>query len=116
LMMMMMMNYQTDRTKDGIKLVYWIILIMKFRFVFWDVLPCKIIVDRRFRDTCCLHNQRPDDGGITYLWNGGRQLFYKAVHPRRQIWTSYSPLWELKISHFLLYLTYFLNSVRHDAV
>jgi hypothetical protein len=21
---------------------------MKFRFVFWDVLPCKIIVDRRF--------------------------------------------------------------------
>jgi hypothetical protein len=27
---------------------------MKFRFVFWDVLPCKIIVDRRFRDMCCL--------------------------------------------------------------
>jgi hypothetical protein len=23
---------------------------MKFRFVFWDVLPCKIIVDRRFRE------------------------------------------------------------------
>jgi hypothetical protein len=22
---------------------------MKFRFVFWDVLPCTIIVDRRFR-------------------------------------------------------------------
>jgi hypothetical protein len=22
---------------------------MKFRIVFWDVLPCKIIVDRRFR-------------------------------------------------------------------
>jgi hypothetical protein len=30
---------------------------MKFRFVFWDVLPCKIIVDRRFRGTCCLHYQ-----------------------------------------------------------
>jgi hypothetical protein len=28
---------------------------MKFRIVFWDVLPCKIIVDRRFRGTCCLH-------------------------------------------------------------
>jgi hypothetical protein len=26
---------------------------MKFRFVFWDVLPCKIIVGRRFRGTCC---------------------------------------------------------------
>jgi hypothetical protein len=31
-----------------------LVLIMKFRFVFWDVLTCKIIVDRRFRGTCCL--------------------------------------------------------------
>jgi hypothetical protein len=30
---------------------------MMFRIVFWDVLPCKIIVDRRFRGTCCLHHQ-----------------------------------------------------------
>jgi hypothetical protein len=30
---------------------------MKFRFVFWDVLPCKVIVNRRFRGTCCLHHQ-----------------------------------------------------------
>jgi hypothetical protein len=44
---------------------------IKFRIVFWDVLPCKIIVDRRFRGTYCLHHQ-------------GRQLFYTAVHPRRQ--------------------------------
>jgi hypothetical protein len=29
---------------------------MKFRFVLWDVLPCKIIVDRRFRGVCCLHH------------------------------------------------------------
>jgi hypothetical protein len=28
---------------------------MMFRFVFWDVLPRKIIVDRCFRGTCCLH-------------------------------------------------------------
>jgi len=28
-----------------------------FRIVFWDVLPCKIIVDRRFRGTCCLHHR-----------------------------------------------------------
>jgi hypothetical protein len=26
-----------------------------FRIVFWDVLPCKIIVDRRFRCSYCLH-------------------------------------------------------------
>jgi hypothetical protein len=30
---------------------------MKFRFVFWDVMPCKIIVYRRFRCTFCLHHQ-----------------------------------------------------------
>jgi hypothetical protein len=28
----------------------------QFRIVFWDVLPCKIIVDRRFRGTYCLHH------------------------------------------------------------
>jgi hypothetical protein len=33
---------------------------MKFRYVFRDVLPCKIIVDRRFRGTCCLHHQRDE--------------------------------------------------------
>jgi hypothetical protein len=27
---------------------------INFRIVFWDVLPCKINVDRRFRGTCCL--------------------------------------------------------------
>jgi hypothetical protein len=30
---------------------------MMFRIVFWDVLPCKIIVDRRFRDVYCLRHQ-----------------------------------------------------------
>jgi hypothetical protein len=30
----------------------------------------------------------PDDGGSTRLWNVGRQSFYKAVHPRRQFWTT----------------------------
>jgi len=40
---------------------------------FWDVLPCKIIVDRRFRGA------------------------------RRQFWTSYSPPWELEISQGQLY-------------
>jgi hypothetical protein len=27
------------------------------------------------------------DGGSTYLWNVGWQLFYTVVHPRRQFWT-----------------------------
>jgi hypothetical protein len=46
---------------------------VEFRIVFWDVLQCKIIVNRRFRGMCCLHHQG---------W------FYKAVHPRRQFWIS----------------------------
>jgi hypothetical protein len=28
-----------------------------FRIVFWDVLPCKIIVDQLFRGAYCLHHQ-----------------------------------------------------------
>jgi hypothetical protein len=31
---------------------------MMFRIVFWDVLPCKMIIDRRFRDTYCLRHQK----------------------------------------------------------
>jgi hypothetical protein len=58
-----------------------------FRAAFWVVLPCKMIVDRRFRGAYCLH----------HLWNACRQSFYTAVQPRRQLWTSYSPPWELEI-------------------
>jgi hypothetical protein len=35
---------------------YTININLKFRIVFRDVLPCKIIVDRRFRGTCCHHH------------------------------------------------------------
>jgi hypothetical protein len=28
-----------------------------FRVVFWDILPCKMIVDRHFRGAYCLHHQ-----------------------------------------------------------
>jgi hypothetical protein len=47
---------------------------MMFRVVFWDILPCIMII--------------PDDGGSTHLWNVGQQSFYTAVYPRRQLWTS----------------------------
>jgi hypothetical protein len=30
---------------------------MMFRVVFWDILPCKMIADRRFRGAYCLHHQ-----------------------------------------------------------
>jgi hypothetical protein len=29
---------------------------MMFRVVFWDILSCKMIVDRRFRGAYCLHH------------------------------------------------------------
>jgi hypothetical protein len=53
---------------------------MKFRFVFWDVLPCKIIVDRRFRGTCCLHHQ-DDDGGSTYSETSVDNYFTRQHNP-----------------------------------
>jgi hypothetical protein len=35
---------------------------MKFGFVFWDVLPCKVIVDRRFRgDITCKQGDRQNE-------------------------------------------------------
>jgi hypothetical protein len=49
-----------------------IIPTMMFRAVFWVVLPCKIIIYRRVRGAYCLHHQG---------------------------WWSYSPPWELEISH-----------------
>jgi hypothetical protein len=69
--------------KVKMKISWTIVVSVLFRVVFWDILPCKIIVVRRFR---CAY-------GL------GRQSFYTAVYPRRQLWTSYSPPWELEISH-----------------
>jgi hypothetical protein len=55
-----------------------------FRVVFWDILPCKMIVDRGFRGAYCLHHQgrvvkvllRTLDVSLDYLngWSaGGKQ-------------------------------------------
>jgi hypothetical protein len=30
---------------------------MMFRAVFWVIMPCRMIVDRRFRGAYCLHRQ-----------------------------------------------------------
>jgi hypothetical protein len=35
---------------------------------------------------------------LSFSDQNGRQSFYTAVYPRRQLWTSYSPPWELEIS------------------
>jgi hypothetical protein len=41
---------------------------MMFRVVFWVILPCKIIVDRRFRGAYCLHHQ----GSSSLMLEAGR--------------------------------------------
>jgi hypothetical protein len=59
------------------------------------------------------------DGGSTYLWNVGQQLICTAVHPRRQIWTSYSPPWELEISQCVYLLANSVcicNSQRYSQI
>jgi hypothetical protein len=70
-----------------------------------SLLHLNILFSALFSNIPTRHN-RPDDGGSTYLWNVGRQLFYTAVHPRRQIWTSYSPPWEPEISSPLYVLLF----------
>jgi hypothetical protein len=64
---------------------------------FWDVVPCKGEVHRRFEVAYCLHHQG-DNGGSTYLWNVGLLRDYTALHPRR-LKSSYSQPWEHEISH-----------------
>jgi hypothetical protein len=66
----------------------------------------------------------PDDGGSTHLWNVDRQSFYTAVYPRRQLWTPYSPPWELEISQLnplfvdlvTLVITYLVTSFHQHLV
>jgi hypothetical protein len=57
---------------------------IKFK-VFWDVAPCSLGVERRFRGAYCLHQgDRPGDGGTTHLLNVGLlQRYYTALHLRR---------------------------------
>jgi hypothetical protein len=47
-------------TAEQLVLCYYVRInnrIFMFRAVFWVVLPCKMIVDRRFRGAYCLHHQ-----------------------------------------------------------
>jgi hypothetical protein len=51
---------------------------MKFRIVFWDVLPCKIIVDRRRRENLKSHMFR---GCIVQTIPCTAAIFSSFVHP-----------------------------------
>jgi hypothetical protein len=88
-----------------------------FRIVFWDILPCKMIVDRRFRGTYCIS----DVGARTHILHVGLKSFYTAVYPRRQLWTlgTASPMRRLQqdpfwISSDALSLDLVLTQLRWD--
>jgi hypothetical protein len=57
------MYRQKNRKKINLYSIYWKGPVwysrkeIMFRIVFWGVLPCKMIVDRRFRGAYCLHHQ-----------------------------------------------------------
>jgi hypothetical protein len=64
--------------------------------VFWDVMPCRMVevhhsrrlskaASRVLLAACFLHDLliKPEDGGSTFLQNGGLLLDYMALHPRR---------------------------------
>jgi hypothetical protein len=52
--------------------------------VFWKVVLCGLVVYRRFRGACCLHQQNaPNEWGSKHLWNVGTLLpDYTSHHPR----------------------------------
>jgi hypothetical protein len=52
---------------------------MMFRVVFWVILPCKMIIDRRFRGAYCLHHQ-----GWVSQARKDRGL-YRSPVPRRPV-------------------------------
>jgi hypothetical protein len=65
------------------------VLFQMFRIVFWDVLPCKIIVDRRFRGAYCLHHQGSSQKTILNIilaavrtWN---LTYFSRVLPKEKI-------------------------------
>jgi hypothetical protein len=67
---------------------------------FWDIAPCSLEVDQRFRDVYCRRHQgdHHDDEGSMYLWNTSvLQWDCTALYPRR-LSSSYSP-WGPEISH-----------------
>jgi hypothetical protein len=58
---------------------------MKFSIVFWDVLPCKIIVDQRFRGTFCLHHQG-DSYFILSISYSGDQIKDGEIGGTGEVW------------------------------
>jgi hypothetical protein len=79
---------------------------MKFRFVFWDILPCKITVDRRFRSTCCLHHQGDEACSTSQKTNLNR---YTVLTENISVYFVLQQV-------FVLYLFIYLFSMFHALI
>jgi hypothetical protein len=55
-----------------------------FIFVFWDVLSCNIIVDLRFRGTCCFHHQGDETSVDSYFTRQYIPEDKSELHVRRR--------------------------------
>jgi hypothetical protein len=65
----------------------------------WDIAPCSLEVDRRFRGTSCLRDQG-DDGSSKLMWNIGQLLRdYTALYPVATIFI----LAAMNLSSYLLF-------------
>jgi len=82
--------------------MHWFTLVVVNIFRLWDFKFSR----RRVWSSELSSGMYRDDGGSTYLWNVGRQLFYTAVHPRRQFWTL---CWHYLNFLFLVALIHFVN-------
>jgi hypothetical protein len=64
----------------------WLARLTTFRVVFWVILPCKMIVDRRFRGAYCLHHQGWVKTTLNIIlaavrtWNLTRLTTFKKQH------------------------------------
>jgi hypothetical protein len=56
---------------------------MMFRIVLWDVLPCKMIVDRRSRGAYCLHPLKRLSTIILYGSTSQKTILNKKVEVSR---------------------------------
>jgi hypothetical protein len=77
-------SYPSCRYSESYELIL-LITVAVMKVASWSVQSCSLVeANRRFRCVYCLHHHRPDDGGITHLWNvDSLPQEYTARHPKK---------------------------------
>jgi hypothetical protein len=97
------MTAETETGHPGLN-SWWNMMLMMiiviWSSVFWDILPySQIDVDRRFRDTCCLHHQGALMMEAARTSETSVDIYLTAWQYIAVDWTSCSPPWEPEFSH-----------------